>query len=68
MQCEYIINESIFLFAAYTPIFEERQVEKKVVSLNTYNEKVAKKYNPGHLTFHPFLYNKVFFSNEKIQR
>ena len=32
------------------------------ISLNTYNEEVAQWKNPGHLVFHPLLYNKAFIS------
>ena len=30
------------------------------ISLKTYNEEVAQRKNPGHLVFHPLLYNKAF--------
>ena len=30
------------------------------ISLKTYNEEVAQRKNPGHLVFHPLLYNRAF--------
>ena len=33
--------------------------------MNTYNKEVAKRNNPGHLIFHPLLYNKTFIYAKK---